>query len=170
MICHNGNINVCYGQAYVESPGCDPVLLEESLHGQSNGICGASVPGGLMLMAGLHTGIVGLTVEVLDTEPRLSDEWEEVVEVSFQFLAPGVVLRDWDGNKVCDIPLVNRSYRVRFSAKNYGVAEDLGRFEDEDPMEKYLLQFWPAPAAPDVVIRQTRERASYWHEYASGLR
>ena len=25
----------------------------------------------------------------------------------------------------------------------------------DDPPERYLLQFWPAPAAPDRIVRQT---------------
>jgi hypothetical protein len=47
--------------------------------GQVNGLCGAAVPGMLYLTTGLHTGNVELTVEVLDAEPPVGDEWEEVV-------------------------------------------------------------------------------------------
>jgi hypothetical protein len=38
-----------------------------------------------------------------------------------------------------------------------------GRFEDEPELDRYLLQFWPSPPAPDQVVRQTSECAAYWH-------
>ena len=34
---------------------------------------------------------------------------------------------------------------------------------DETDADRYLLQFWPAPPAPDRVVRQTSFRAAYWH-------
>jgi hypothetical protein len=30
-------------------------------------------------------------------------------------------------------------------------------------MDVYGLWFWPAPAAPDAVIKQTSKSAAYWH-------
>ena len=55
---------VTYGQFYVASgPGMHG-LLEECFAGQRNGLCGAAVPGFLFLITGLHTGEVGLTVEL----------------------------------------------------------------------------------------------------------
>ena len=38
---------------------------------------------------------------------------------------------------------------------------------DDDPaLDRYLLQLWQAPPAPDVVFRQTSEIAAYWHGVA----
>jgi hypothetical protein len=50
--------------------------------GQRNGLCGAAIPGNLLLLTGLHTGTVGLTVELHDDPPALDDSWEEIVEAS----------------------------------------------------------------------------------------
>lgn len=30
-------------------------------------------------------------------------------------------------------------------------------------MDVYALWFWPAPPAPDAVVKQTSESAAYWH-------
>jgi hypothetical protein len=38
---------------------------------------------------------------------------------------------------------------------------------DEDPeVDRYLLQFWPGPPAPDRVVKQTSATAAYWHGFA----
>ena len=61
----DGHLNVHYGQAYVVA--CEQRgEFEECFRGQSNGLCGASVPGMLFLITRLHTGHVGLVIDVLD--------------------------------------------------------------------------------------------------------
>ncbi|RLV04650.1 hypothetical protein CTZ27_10955 [Streptomyces griseocarneus] len=38
---------------------------------------------------------------------------------------------------------------------------------DEAPsLDRYLLQFWPAPPEPDRVLKQTASTAAYWHGFA----
>ncbi len=37
----------------------------------------------LYFMMGLHSGLVGFTVDVLEIYPPLDESWEEIVEVSF---------------------------------------------------------------------------------------
>jgi hypothetical protein len=32
--------------------------------------------------------------------------------------------------------------------------------------DHYLLQFWPAPPAPDRIVKQTSASAAYWHDHA----
>jgi hypothetical protein len=153
----------------VVSPGCDDVTLENALSGQENGICGAGIRGGLLLLTGLHTRWVSLTVDVLDSEPVLGAEWEEVVEVPFRYLSPGVSLENWDGDKICDIPLTSPPYTVRYCAKHSGSGEDRECEAEETPIESYSLEFWRAAERPDAVLKQTRELAAYWHRYAKEL-
>jgi hypothetical protein len=74
---------VHYGQIYVES-GEDYPDLAECFGGQSNGLCGAAMPGILFLITGLHTGEVGFTVELYDAPPPIDDDWQEIVEASFR--------------------------------------------------------------------------------------
>ncbi|GAA4326259.1 hypothetical protein GCM10023086_53720 [Streptomyces venetus] len=47
--------------------------------------------------------------------------------------------------------------------------EELSVLEGGDPVDHYLLQFWPAPAGPDRVVRQTSRTAEYWHRHARSL-
>ncbi len=54
-----GEIDVHYGQAYVESGPDAAPDLHDCFAGQRSGLCGATVPGHLFLITGLHTGAVG---------------------------------------------------------------------------------------------------------------
>ncbi|MBE8516576.1 hypothetical protein ILP97_03425 [Amycolatopsis sp. H6(2020)] len=166
----HGDVHVHYGQIYVHDEKGEP--FEGDLHacfaGQRNGLCGAAVRGTLFLITGLHTGEVEFTAEVHSSEPPDSGG-EDVVEASFR--AEGrTALVTWGGGDFWDLELAPGDYRVRYS----GTAMDAGRDRDtrldgEPPLDSYLLQFWPAPAAPDVVVRESSAIAAYWHGFARDL-
>lgn len=83
VVVFDGRIDVAYGQFYVHGSDHDgDGDLSAGSVGQSNGLCGAADLGALWLLAGLHTGTVALTVQLLAAEPALDGEWEDVVEVS----------------------------------------------------------------------------------------
>ncbi|MFJ3554002.1 hypothetical protein [Streptomyces sp. NPDC090114] len=163
-----GEVHVHYGQIHVESDpdGFGPGLAE-AFAGQGAGLCGAAVPGALWLSTGLHTGNVGFTVEVHDQAPPLDPSWEEAVEVSFRPLSDDSSLVQWAGEAAWPLDLEETDYRVRYCAKGMeaGHREDT-RLSEEPPLDEYLLQFWPAPPAPDRILGQTSEIAAYWHGHA----
>jgi hypothetical protein len=110
-------IHVHYGQFYIESRADDFFEgLTESLGGQSNGLCGAAVPGLLFLKTGLHTGQTRVTVEVIDAPALIADEWEDVVAASFRPATEKVALVQWAGEASWPLPLAPIDYRVRYSA------------------------------------------------------
>jgi hypothetical protein len=167
----DGRLHVHYGQAYVFSGAeGDTGAMDACFRGQSNGLLGAGQPGMLFFLTGLHTGFVGLTVDVDEHERPLDEAWEECVEVSFAPSARDARLVDWDGGVVCELPLPEAEYRVRYAARGM----DAGRAADtiidpEGPIDSYRLSFWPAPPAPDRVVKRTSETAEYWHNWARGL-
>ncbi|MDT0612102.1 hypothetical protein [Streptomyces lancefieldiae] len=163
-----GEVHVHYGQIYVQSDpdGFGPDLAE-SFAGQSAGLCGAAVPGALWLSTGLHTGSVGFTVEVHDQAPPLDPAWEDVVETSFRPVSAGSALVQWAGEASWDLDLEETDYRVRYCARGMDEAHRQDtRLDDEPQLDCYLLQFWPAPPAPDRVLKQASATAAYWHNYA----
>lgn len=165
----DGEVDVHYWQMYVESGSAGIPDLPGAFAGQANGICGAAVPHSLFLITGLHTGTVGFRVELHDAPPRLDEEWEDVVEVSFRAATAEVALLDWDGAGH-PLDLEPADYRVRYCASGMDEAREQDtRLEDEPALDRYLLQFWPAPPAPDRVIRQTSEAAKFEHGHARGL-
>ena len=166
---YEGRLRVHYGQAYVLSPDCGDVLPDDAYVGQRNGLCGAGVKGALFLTTGLHTGYVQLTVTVHDTLPPVQEDWDEIVEASCTFASVPVVLQNWDGEVVCELPLAEGTYRVRYSAKGFGEAPESGGEIDEEPVERYALAFWPATAESDKVIKQTSVKAAYWNNGGWGV-
>ncbi|GAA3494604.1 hypothetical protein GCM10019016_017040 [Streptomyces prasinosporus] len=163
-----GEVHVHYGQIYVESdPDSFGPDLAEAFAGQSAGLCGAAVPGALWLSTGLHTGHVGFTVEVHDQAPPLDPAWEDVVEVSFRPASAGGALVQWAGEASWDLGLEETDYRVRYCAQGMDEAHRQDtRLDDEPQLDRYLLQFWPAPPAPDRVLKQTSMTAAYGHDHA----
>ncbi|WP_204342786.1 hypothetical protein [Micromonospora terminaliae] len=165
----DGGVGVHYGQFYVTTD--DLAEMTEAFAGQSNGLCGAGVPGTLFLLTGTHTGTVDLRVEWHDHEPPApGDAWEEVVEVSYAPSTPTVHLTEWAGERSRPLELGGEGggYRVRYCATGLMEAPHT-RFGEPTP-DRYLLQFWPDdPARPDVVLRQTTTAAAYWHDYARSL-
>ncbi|MDG9727774.1 MULTISPECIES: hypothetical protein [unclassified Streptomyces] len=171
---YSGELHVSYGQFYVDSrsrrdgddPGPSPACA-----GQANGLCGAAVPGRLFLVTGLHTGRVGLTVEVHGAPPPLDDGWEDVVEASFQPASASTVVLPWGDGPLCALDLLPVDHRVRYCGRGMdrGRQEELAVLEGGAPVDHYLLQFWPAPPAEDLVVRQTSRSAAHWHRHARGL-
>jgi hypothetical protein len=166
----DGRLNVHYGQAYVLPRHNEGMDLEDAFRGQSNGLCGAALLGSLLLITGLHTGHVGIVIDVLNEQPELDPTWEDFVEVSFQVGESPVALEDWNGETVTLIPLSAGSYRVRYCAKNMDKGHEVDTIlEDEETVDFYCLAFWPEAASEDFVIKQTSEQAAYWHNWVKTL-
>ncbi|WP_328472968.1 hypothetical protein OHA21_11285 [Actinoplanes sp. NBC_00393] len=158
-------ISTAYGQFYVTSDFDDEPDPTEAFPGQANGLCGAQVPGGLFLVTGRHDGKVQLRVELRDGPPP-EDGWEEIVEVSFTPVSDEVTLMTWH---VDEYPLpglqAGVAYRVRYCARGMDEATGYhGPREGVEPIDHYLLAFWPAPPEADRVVRRTSRAAAYWHD------
>ena len=66
-----------YGSAsLVCGDDIDEIELDAPWADESNGLCGASVPGYLQLQVGTHTGWVPFRLELHDTEPTLDPTWK----------------------------------------------------------------------------------------------
>ena len=81
--------------------------------------------------------------------PPVDDGWEEVVEVSFAPRSARVALVEWAGTASWPLELERVDYRVRYCATGMeaGRARDT-LLEGEPPLDRYLLQFWPARQSP----------------------
>ncbi|XVV09093.1 hypothetical protein ACQP2X_30145 [Actinoplanes sp. CA-131856] len=103
---------------------------EEMTRGQVNGLCGAAVPGKLLLRTGPSAGEAHVRVELHSSEPELGDEWRDVVEVLYSTTAEDLTL----GGPV-DLP--PGVYRARYCVEE----------------TRCLLQFWPATGIDRIVRR-----------------
>ncbi len=141
--------------------------------GQSNGLLGAAHEGALHLTFGVHTALVKMRILLLSTAPELDARWEEAVEASF-------VAKDFDppvGTTAnvriyliqTDAPrwieLVEGAYRVRFTARNFGLQEHLAQASvDPTLREEYELTFWNSTVAADSILKATSDDARIWHQ------
>lgn len=161
----DGDVHVHYGFIWLATAD-DPLPVGDSRAGQSNGLCGAAIPGALNMVTGLHTGSVPLRVEALAAAPPLDDAWEDVVEVPLFAPDREYMLSAFEEFHEVTLPQVG-SLRARWSAQGMDAAREAdNRLDGESALDAYLLQLWPAPPAPDVVLRQTARSAAYWHEVA----
>jgi len=125
---------------------------------QTNGICGAAMRDILWLIVGTHTGHVSSSIESHDVEPVLGDEWEDVVEATFQTSGGRFNISDLTSDDQNLFELAGNTYRVRYSAKMMDEANTSG-----DESDEYLLQLWPARPERDGVVRQTSDYALDFH-------
>jgi hypothetical protein len=161
-VVYDGPVFVEYGQASLAGEW-GPADLDEMFAGQVQGLCGTAVPGLVQLLTGTHTGDVVMRVELHDSEPTYGDDWEDVVEASWTATGGRVVLAGLMSASAVEFDLPRRDYRIRYAGR------DMDHESDEDlPPDTYLLQLWPAPAAPDVVLRETSGVAAQWHAYVRG--
>ncbi|MFF4342075.1 hypothetical protein ACFY00_19330 [Kitasatospora sp. NPDC001540] len=149
-------MHVAYCQYFLYGPelpdGWDAHALDRLFHG--NGVA-AGCPDHLTVLCGTHTGLIRLGVErCAQRPPEPGPEWESVVELSLHSSGE-LRLRAWDGVDV-DGPgnLAHAGpgwYRVRVQTRG----RDRGREADTAarPVEEHRLTLWPAPPAPDAVLR-----------------
>ena len=166
----DGRLWVSYGQFYIESSESSGYALEDCFVGQINGLCGAASKGSLFLLTGLHTGEIKFTLDVLDNAPSLDRIWEEIVEVSFTPTSEKLIIRQWNGECICKIPFSQQNYRVRYCACNMDRGHELDTYVEGNPVDLYYLAFWPAKPTSDVILKQTSEVASYWHNWVTTLK
>jgi len=139
--------------------------LRASSAGMRIGLLGAGDPGALSLTTALHLGEVPVRIELHDTAPDVAPVWEEVVETSFRTEDAAYALATADDRIGIDLPR-EVDLRVRCCATGVDAAYDGTRGPGDPELDRYLLQLWPAPPAPDALLRVTGERARYAHERA----
>jgi hypothetical protein len=167
---HDGPFDVSYGQGYLtsgEPPDDFEGDLDLSFAGQANGLLGTAYPAQVVFLTGLHTGLVDLRVELHDSEPALEAGWPDVVEASWvPPVAEEVALVPWADAPVVTWSMEPGAYRVRYCVVSMDAdheAEAADEFDPDAAVGRHLLQLWPAPSAPDVVVAQGSEQAAYWH-------
>jgi hypothetical protein len=121
-----------------------------------NGLVTAD-PGVAVVFTGIASGPV--TVAVLPRldpppPPELAD-WDEVAEVSLDAPTGHIAVQGPMSDAPDHFPTLAAAgpgaYRVRVHARGRDTAPDQAVFE---PVERYLVVTWPAPAAPELVLKQ----------------
>lgn len=114
------------------------------------------IDGVTVVLTGIHTGEVDVTVTLHETGPAPGNgEWQEVVEVSAHAASGDLMVRGMMDDLDEELPVLSFSgpgdYRLRVHARGRDTAIDLA---PDEVTEWYLIQAWPAPPAPVTVLRQ----------------
>ena len=119
-------------------------------------------PGFLATYSGVSYGPARVTVQVWRAEPAADyDNWE-VVEESVITTSAAIDVRTLEGRPSEGLePIASGSYRVRAHARGRDTATSQ---EVTEPVEDYLLQFWPTPLddlaeSPMVTTLKKTDRA-----------
>lgn len=172
MIVYDGNLHVHYRQFYILSSE-DGDYSQDSTAGQRNGLCGAKTAGVLLLTTVTHTGVVGLTVELLDTAPEPDENADDIVEVSFLPETEEIAVLPWGEAPLAQFQLPAGWHRVRYSMFDVqaAIAADDDVDRDYDVVtDRYRLQFWPdASPREDEVVGASGPWTQYWHDHAQGI-
>jgi len=132
--------------------------------GQVNGLVGAAHPGGVYLHFARRSGGSPVRIVLTDVAPGDPEEsWQDVVEVSIDLPSrTEIAWTSWAGETGGESEgIAPGSYRLRVSARGRDGGRD-GEFAD-GPVDAYLLQLWPAPSQPDMILRVGSRDAEYWH-------
>lgn len=164
-----GQVEVHYGQFYLELDGTFDGDMAASFAGQENGLSGAQAPAVLFLITGLHTGPVGLTINLFESEPETDVGWEEIVEVSIGVPHGEVTLMEWAADQGIPMAMPGGDYRARYSGQAMQHGNDINTNIEATPIDHYRLDLWPAKPSPDKIINQTSPIAAYWHDWARNL-
>ena len=161
------DVSVEYHMFFVAEPG---LARDAPSAGEiTNGLV-ASAPGVAVIITGASSGLVTLTTEVhRSAPPRVTTQgWEEVVDHSIEALSGELrvaCLMDDPPALPLLTPFGPGHYRMRLHVRGRDFAPDGVAFE---PLEKYLLLIWPAPAQPDEIYLQSDNfGASRRHSAAS---
>lgn len=164
----DGELDVHYG--FFSLTAGDEIYedLGQARAGQANGLCGTKALGQVSCVTGLHTGQVPLRIEWLSSTPEIDPMWEDVVEASVELVDRHVSLSSFEDGASLELPHAGW-HRVRYCVR----AMDAGREMDtpdvgESAPDRYLVQLWPTPPAPDEVLAVGSQTAAYWHRVARG--
>lgn len=115
------------------------------------------VDGVIVVMTGIHTGDVDVTVTLHQAEPAPDGGgWQDIVEISAHSASGKLMVRGMMDDLDEELPVLSFNgpgdYRLRVHARGRDTAIDLAPAE---VTEWYLIQAWAAPAQDVAVLRQT---------------
>ncbi|MFY1691093.1 hypothetical protein [Plantactinospora sp. WMMB782] len=153
-------------QYYLSEEGQDPY---PPYLGDPNGLVYLAEGGGIQILTGANTGMINLTVDLLDAAPPMAAAgWDEIVEVSYTSQQGRALVLGWPAKPVNGLPPVSAGgpghYRIRFHARHRDDARNL------DPLtvvEEHYIAAWPARRGPVELHKLSDEFGQRYRE--SGL-
>lgn len=111
-----------------------------------------------------HDGHVPVRLEVHDQEPALDPAWDAVAEMPLRG-GGQVRVTGWAGTGTVEGPVLPAvDLRARYAVRDGQQGSEQFRRPpwDAAPVERYVVQLWPAPPAPARVVAASTPWSQYW--------
>ena len=155
-----GPVGVAYSQFYLGDGTEDLIPDYGCVLTGGVGLVGVE-PGGAICCTALHSGIVGVTVVVAETDPGPDlDGYEDIVEIDFQALSASIAIEEWEADNVTELgelPAGPGNYRLRYHA--VGMDEAPVTYSPDLITARYLIQLWPTEPSGPTVVRKVSARS-----------
>lgn len=142
------DVHVQYNQILVGEPGAaHPARVPNGLT--------AAAPGAAVILTGIHTGTVDVTVHLTDSPPPdARDGWDEVQEVELITLTGETRLSGLMSSPPDALPNLTPQGPGRYGMRVHARGRDLAPTAvPRVPFEFYLLTVWPIDVGPDAAAR-----------------
>jgi len=170
----DGPVNIHYSQFYISLHADDvddDFDLDSYFIDQENGLVGAAQENYFFITAPSEVSVIKMTVRLLESPPEISEEYDEIVEVSSRKGAESWYLSEWAWERTHELPLPTADYRMRLSIAGFDLeySEELQEADDEyweNPVEgqHFVIEFWPEKLKSDEIIKQTSVHAKHLHD------
>jgi hypothetical protein len=160
---HHTETSVAVDASTVDLAGED-LVVEFEPEWTGNGLVEADPDGdGARILCGQEIGTILVTAQLWDAAPTPDiDGWQDVAEVSTAWRSAFMDFGTTDegDNPACRLDLPGPGdYRIRVHGTN---RDDGDPRTAADPIEHYLIQVWPAPAAPPVIHKAASAYGARW--------
>jgi hypothetical protein len=153
----------------VRAPGKWVAHTGRAFRGQANGLLGAAVDGVMVLVVPGMYGKYRTRVELGGRRPPVPRWCEDVVEAPFR--SDGELVMSSFESFSDTWQVEPGTYRVRYCVTGLDAAATEDEFDGDDYHTytgRHLLQLWPAPIAPDEVVRVGSDWAAERHRAVTG--
>ncbi|MFI6788352.1 hypothetical protein ACIBG4_13580 [Nonomuraea sp. NPDC050383] len=141
------DVHVSYRQLLVAEPGRD--------HPGSvpNGLT-ASVPGAAVILTGIHTGVVDVTVRLVATRPPVDTGWDETEEVELVTFTGEIHVCGLMSEHPAALPVLTPQGPGRYGMRVQARGRDLDPAAvPKVPFEFYLVTVWPLDVGSEAAAR-----------------
>jgi hypothetical protein len=113
-------------------------------------------PGAIRFIVGPERGPITVEVSMPPSVPEIDESYEDIAEISLSVPRGRVSLLTWVSSyPLPSFPPGPGTYRVRYSVIGMNL------MYAPTPVEKYLIQLWPAPLADPRILKITSMHGRY---------
>lgn len=147
-------LDLTYHQIVIEEFNMDGMVdASLAIH---NGLVGVEL-GRAVVLTGVHTGSVVVTVELFESEPALGelDAWDEIVDVTLDSPRGQLVIHGLMSDIPEELPILSHHGPGIYRLRVYARGRDQAINSTDETIECYRFEIWPSHALPELIHKQS---------------